>query len=67
MGGAISATSIAISRRYISRPLLRLEQSAASIASGDLDAAIDRGRDAYERRTAGTPVATDEDVSEAPA
>ena len=32
-----------------------------------ISTAIDRGRDAYERRTAGTPVATDEDVSEAPA
>ncbi|HIE95010.1 MAG TPA: YtxH domain-containing protein [Acidobacteria bacterium] len=32
-----------------------------------ISTAIDRGREAYERRTAGTPVETDEDVSEAPA
>ena len=32
-----------------------------------ISTAIDRGRDAYERRTAETPVATNEDVSEAPA
>lgn len=32
-----------------------------------ISTALDRGREAYERRTAGTSVATDEDVSEAPA
>ncbi len=32
-----------------------------------ISTAIDRGREAYERRTAGTPVEADEDVSEAPA
>ena len=32
-----------------------------------ISTARDRGREAYERRTVGTPVATDEDVSEAPA
>ena len=32
-----------------------------------ISTAIDRGREAYDRRTAETPVATDEDVSEAPA
>ena len=32
-----------------------------------ISTALDRGREAYERRTAGTQEATDEDVSEAPA
>jgi signal transduction histidine kinase/DNA-binding response OmpR family regulator/HAMP domain-containing protein len=38
---AISLTSIVITRRYISRPLLALQSSAALIAHGDLEAAID--------------------------
>jgi signal transduction histidine kinase/CheY-like chemotaxis protein/HAMP domain-containing protein len=38
---AIALTSIVITRRYISRPLLALQHSAASIARGDLEAAID--------------------------
>ncbi len=37
----ISLTSVAITRRYISRPLLQLQNSATSIAQGDLEAAID--------------------------
>jgi gas vesicle protein len=32
-----------------------------------ISTALDRGREAYDRRTAETPVATDKDVSEAPA
>ena len=35
---SISLTSIFISRRYISRPLSKLQHSAALIANGDLDA-----------------------------
>jgi signal transduction histidine kinase/DNA-binding response OmpR family regulator len=43
---AITATSMIISRRYISGPLLKLQNSAASIAGGDLEAPIDTsGRD----------------------
>ena len=43
---SISLTSIAITRRYISRPLLKLQQSATQIAGGDLEAPIDTdGRD----------------------
>jgi signal transduction histidine kinase/DNA-binding response OmpR family regulator/HAMP domain-containing protein len=38
---AISLTSIVITRRYISRPLLALQHSAGLIARGDLEAAID--------------------------
>jgi methyl-accepting chemotaxis protein len=39
----ISVTSVAITKRYISRPLLQLQTSATSIAQGDLDAPIDIG------------------------
>jgi len=38
---AISLTSIVISRRYIARPLLRLQNSAGLIAGGNLEAPID--------------------------
>jgi signal transduction histidine kinase len=38
---AISATSILITRRYITRPLAALRQSAGLIASGNLQVAID--------------------------
>jgi signal transduction histidine kinase/CheY-like chemotaxis protein/HAMP domain-containing protein len=38
---AISLTSIVITKRYISRPLSTLQHSAALIAQGDLEAAID--------------------------
>ena len=42
----ISVTSVAITKRYISRPLLQLQASATSIAHGDLDATIETsGRD----------------------
>ncbi len=42
----ISLTSVAITRRYISRPLLQLQNSATSIARGDLEAPIETsGRD----------------------
>ena len=37
----ISVTSIFITRRYISRPLLELQNSATAIAQGDLEALID--------------------------
>ncbi|MGH7809375.1 MAG: response regulator, partial [Candidatus Binatia bacterium] len=37
---AISLTSIVITRRYIARPLLELQNSAALIASGNLEAPI---------------------------
>jgi len=37
----ISLTSIFISKRYISRPLLQLQNSAALIAGGNLEATID--------------------------
>ncbi len=39
---AISLTSIFITRRYISRPLSNLQNSAALIAAGDLQAPIDK-------------------------
>lgn len=39
---AIWFTSVAITKRYISRPLLRLQESASSIAHGDLDTFIDK-------------------------
>jgi len=39
----ISATSIFITRRYISRPLMKLQQSAALLAQGDLEAPIETG------------------------
>ncbi len=38
---AISVTSVFITRRYISRPLLELQNSATAIAQGDLEAFID--------------------------
>jgi signal transduction histidine kinase/CheY-like chemotaxis protein/HAMP domain-containing protein len=38
---AISLMSVVITRRYISRPLLALQNSSALIARGDLEAAID--------------------------
>ncbi len=42
----ISLTSVAITRRYISRPLLQLQNSAALISHGDLEAPVDTsGRD----------------------
>jgi signal transduction histidine kinase/HAMP domain-containing protein len=41
----ISATSIFITRRYISRPLIKLQQSAALLAQGDLEAPIETGSD----------------------
>jgi signal transduction histidine kinase/DNA-binding response OmpR family regulator len=40
---AISLTSIVISRRYIARPLMKLQHSAALIAEGDLEALIETG------------------------
>lgn len=43
---AISVTSIMVTRRYISRPLMKLQHAAALIANGDLDTPIEtRGRD----------------------
>ena len=39
---AIWLTSIAITRRYISRPLLKLQESASLIAHGDLGTFIDK-------------------------
>jgi signal transduction histidine kinase len=39
----ISLTSIFITKRYISRPLLELQNSAALIAGGNLEAPIDTG------------------------
>jgi len=42
----ISLTSVAITKRYISRPLSRLQASATSIAQGNLETAIEiSGRD----------------------
>ena len=41
MVGATSATAVAITRRYISRPLLALEDSARTIAGGDLEVPVD--------------------------
>ena len=40
---AIALTSIVTTRRFISRPLARLQRSAAAIAGGDLEADIDTG------------------------
>ena len=39
---AIWLTSIVITRRYISRPLLKLQESASLIANGDLDTFVDK-------------------------
>ena len=39
---AIWITSIAITKRYISRPLLKLQESASLIAQGDLDTVVDK-------------------------
>jgi len=39
---AISLTSIVITRRYISRPLLKLQESASMIAQGNMDTFIDK-------------------------
>ncbi len=39
---AIWITSVAITKRYISRPLLKLQESASLIALGDLDTFIDK-------------------------
>jgi signal transduction histidine kinase/CheY-like chemotaxis protein/HAMP domain-containing protein len=41
---AVSFTSLAVTRKYISIPLLKLQGSATRIASGDLDAPIDVSR-----------------------
>lgn len=38
---AVSLTSMIIARRYISRPLWKLQESASLIASGDLETSID--------------------------
>lgn len=38
---AIALTSMVITRRYISKPLLQLQHSATRITNGDLEAAID--------------------------
>jgi signal transduction histidine kinase/CheY-like chemotaxis protein/HAMP domain-containing protein len=38
---AISVTSVVITRRYIARPLLKLQNSAGLIAGGNLEASID--------------------------
>ncbi len=38
---AITATSVAITRRYVARPLAALQKSAGLIAGGNLDAPID--------------------------
>jgi signal transduction histidine kinase/CheY-like chemotaxis protein len=40
---AITLTSVVITRKYISRPLLKLQNSAGLIASGNLEASIDTG------------------------
>ena len=40
--GAIALTSLVITKRYISRPLLKLQESASLIAHGDLDTFIDK-------------------------
>jgi len=39
---AIALTSLAITKRYISRPLLKLQESASLIAHGDLDTFVDK-------------------------
>jgi len=40
---AISLTSMLITRRYVSRPLSQLQNSASAIAQGDLETFIDKG------------------------
>jgi PAS domain S-box-containing protein len=40
---AILSTSLVITRKYVFKPLIRLEYSARRIAEGDLDTAIDTG------------------------
>jgi signal transduction histidine kinase/CheY-like chemotaxis protein/HAMP domain-containing protein len=40
---AISLTSMLITRRYVSRPLAKLQSSASAIAQGDLETFIDKG------------------------
>jgi signal transduction histidine kinase/HAMP domain-containing protein len=40
--GAIWITTIIITKRYISSPLLRLQRSASSIAHGDLDTLVEK-------------------------
>jgi signal transduction histidine kinase len=40
---AIWLTSIVITKRYISRPLLKLQEAASLIAHGDLDTFVDKG------------------------
>ena len=39
---AIALTSLIITKKYVSRPLLQLQESASSIAQGDLDTFIDK-------------------------
>ena len=39
---AIALTSLVITKRYISRPLLKLQESASMIAQGDLDTFVDK-------------------------
>ena len=46
MIAAVWFTSVFITRRYISSPLLKLQESASAIAHGDLDAPVDKsGKD----------------------
>jgi signal transduction histidine kinase len=40
--GAIALTSLVITKRYISQPLLKLQESASLIAHGDLDTFVDK-------------------------
>ncbi len=40
---AITITSLIITKRYITNPLLKLQSAASSIAQGNLDTIIDRG------------------------
>ncbi len=42
---AIWLTSLFITKRYIFRPLLKLQESASLIADGDLDTFVDKGSD----------------------
>lgn len=42
--GAVALTSILTARRYVARPLARLQSSASAIARGDLDAEIESDR-----------------------
>lgn len=43
---AIAVTSLIITRKYITRPLLKLQEAASSIAQGNLDTVIEKsGRD----------------------